>query len=84
MYRLYVRNIPYSASSDSLREFLTAQQWEIESVRVIRNEDTGVSRGFGFVTFRNDIDMGEALLMANKKKLSFLGRDLLLERARPR
>jgi len=84
MFVLFVQNIPYSASSESLKEFLVAQLWDIESVRVIQNEDTGVSRGFGFVTFNNDIDMGEALLLSKKKNLQFLGRDLQLERARPR
>jgi RNA recognition motif-containing protein len=84
MFVLFVQNIPYSASSESLKKFLVAKLWGIESVRVIQNEDTGVSRGFGFVTFNNDIDMGEALLLSKKKNLQFLGRDLQLERARPR
>lgn len=47
--RLYVGNLSYSASQDSLREAFT-KFGEITDVHLVADRETGQSRGFGFVT----------------------------------
>ncbi len=47
--RLYVGNLSYSTTNDSLRaEF--AKFGEVTDVHVMSDRETGQSRGFGFVT----------------------------------
>jgi RNA recognition motif-containing protein len=46
--KLYVGNLPFSASSESLRT-LFSQHGEVTSAEIVMDRDTGRSRGFGFV-----------------------------------
>jgi RNA recognition motif-containing protein len=46
--KLYVGNLPYTATDEELRE-LFAQHGSVESAVVITDRETGRSRGFGFV-----------------------------------
>ena len=46
--KLYVGNLPFSASEDSVRD-LFADHGEVESVNLITDRETGRPRGFGFV-----------------------------------
>ena len=50
--KLYVGNLPYSVTEDTLRE-LFASYGEVQSVTVITDRDTGQPRGFGFVEMEN-------------------------------
>ncbi|PYR68891.1 MAG: hypothetical protein DMG20_08580 [Acidobacteria bacterium] len=43
--KLYVGNLPFSATDDSLREMF-AQAGQVESARIITDRDTGRSKGF--------------------------------------
>jgi RNA recognition motif-containing protein len=46
--RLYVGNLPFSATDQELRD-LFEKHGEVTSVNVITDRETGRSRGFGFV-----------------------------------
>ncbi len=46
--KLYVGNLPFSATEDQLRE-LFEKHGTVESVSVIIDRETGRSRGFGFI-----------------------------------
>jgi RNA recognition motif-containing protein len=46
--RLYVGNLPFSATDESLRA-LFAKHGTVEKVSIITDRDTGRPRGFGFV-----------------------------------
>ena len=46
--RLYVGNLPYSATEDQLTE-LFSRAGKVDSVRVMRDMATGRARGFAFV-----------------------------------
>ena len=46
--KLYVGNLPYLTTDDELRT-LFAQAGTVSSVAVIKDRDTGTSKGFGFV-----------------------------------
>lgn len=50
--KLYVGNLPFSATEDQLRD-LFAQYGEVQSVRLINDRETGRPRGFGFVEMEN-------------------------------
>jgi RNA recognition motif-containing protein len=48
MSKIYVGNLPFSATEDSVRT-LFAQHGTVDSVSLINDRDTGRPRGFGFV-----------------------------------
>ena len=50
--KLYVGNLPFSATEDEVRE-LFGKHGEIHSVALINDRDTGRPRGFGFVEMEN-------------------------------
>ena len=51
--KLYVGNLPYSATEQSLREAFAASG-TVDSVSVITDRDTGQSKGFAFVEMATD------------------------------
>jgi RNA recognition motif-containing protein len=48
MSKLYVGNLPFSATEDAVRT-LFSQHGTVDSVALIMDRDTGQPRGFGFV-----------------------------------
>ncbi len=76
---VYVGNLAFSVTSDSLRE-LFEQYGAVSSASVVMDRDTGRSRGFGFV----EMDSGgeEAIEALNGK--DWEGRTLTVNEARPR
>jgi len=48
MKKLFVGNLPFSASEDEIRD-LFEQHGPVHSVRLINDRETGRPRGFGFV-----------------------------------
>ena len=51
---LFVRNLPYDASEDDVREsFQICGKIIDDGVRVVRNHSNGQSKGFGYVEFKN-------------------------------
>ena len=79
--KLYVGNLPYSTSEDELRE-LFAQAGSVVSVAVIRDRDSGRSKGFGFVEMDSDADAQNAISKFNSYKMG--ERALTVNPARPR
>ena len=53
MKKLYVGNLPFSASEDEIRE-LFGQFGAVHSVALINDRETGRPRGFGFVEIDDD------------------------------
>ncbi|HEA46661.1 MAG TPA: RNA-binding protein [Candidatus Pacearchaeota archaeon] len=78
--RIYVGNLPWSVTKDKLDE-LFSSFGEIEESLVVVNKYTGRSRGFGFVTFKNDADADKALAEMNEKEVE--GRNLSVREAKP-
>jgi RNA recognition motif-containing protein len=78
--KLFVRNIAWEATEDTLRKWLTdAQGYEVSEVRIIQSGEDGRSRGFGFVTFLSDAAGREA--MRDLDGEVFMGRELHVEEA---
>lgn len=78
--KLFVGSLPWSINSDSLRN-LFSQYGEIVDAVVITDRDTGRSKGFGFVTFKNEEDANKALEMGGKE---VEGRAIVVNIAKPR
>lgn len=79
--KLYVGNLSYSTSDDDLRT-LFAQAGTVVSVAVIKDRDTGTSKGFGFVEMTSQVDAQKAISMFNAYKLG--ERSLTVNMAKPR
>lgn len=79
--KLFVANIAFSVSDDSLRDHF-ATIGNVLSARVICDRDTGRSRGFGFVEMETDELAQQAISMLHEKE--FDGRELTISVAKPR
>ena len=80
MTKLYVGNLPWTASEDDLRE-LFSSIGEIHSCNLITDRDTGRSRGFGFVEL-DKADANKAISQLNGQ--DFSGRPLRVNEAQDR
>src|SRR5215510_9182407 len=78
--KLYVGNLPFSATDDSLRE-LFAQSGSVNSATIITDRDTGRSKGFGFVEMSSDQEAADAITKFNGT--NFEGRSVTVNEARP-
>ena len=78
--KIFVGSLPWSITSDSLKE-LFVQFGEITEAILITDRDTGRSKGFGFVTFANAEDAQKALEL-NGKEVE--GRTIVVNLAKPR
>jgi RNA recognition motif-containing protein len=79
--KLYVGNLPYSASEQDLQD-LFSQAGAVESVNVMRDMATGRARGFAFVEMVTDDDAQKAIDQLNNT--DFGGRNLTVNEARPK
>ena len=77
--KLYVGNLSYDTTTDSLKSAF-AQAGEVVEAVVMSDKMTGRSRGFGFVTVE-DADAAKAIEMWNYKDLD--GRRIRVNEARP-
>jgi cold-inducible RNA-binding protein len=78
--KLFVGNLPYSVTKDKLTEVFSAQG-ELEEATVIVDKFSGRSKGFGFVTFKNDADADKAMAALNGKDIE--GRAMTVNEAKP-
>jgi RNA recognition motif-containing protein len=80
MKKIYVGNIPFNATEQDLRD-LFSEYGEIESLKIIQDQFTNRSRGFGFVEMADDQAAKKAMETLNGK--DFLGKNLTVNEARP-
>jgi RNA recognition motif-containing protein len=79
--KLYVGNLSYSATEDDLRD-LFSQAGTVTSVVLIKDRDTGRSKGFGFVEMETQAEIEKAISQFNDTQ--FQNRMLKVNLARPR
>lgn len=79
--KLYVGNMTYDTTEDQLRT-LFAEAGTVVTVDVIKDRDTGMAKGFAFVTMGSQDDAAKAISLLNGKEVS--GRALTVNAARPR
>jgi RNA recognition motif-containing protein len=78
--KLYVGNLPYSATDSTLNQ-LFAQVGAVASAQVIMDRDSGRSKGFGFVEMTSEADATAAIQKFNGQDLD--GRALTVNEAKP-
>jgi RNA recognition motif-containing protein len=79
--KVYVGNLSYATTEDELRT-LFAQAGTVKSVALIKDRDTGRSKGFAFVEFETQVEAQKAISMFNGQQLG--DRELTVNLARPR
>ncbi len=80
MTKLYVGNLPFTATEESIRN-LFAPHGTVEKISLVSDRDTGRPRGFGFVEM-SDADASRAMQALNGKELD--GRALKINEAQDR
>ncbi|MBI5098915.1 MAG: RNA-binding protein [Nitrospirae bacterium] len=78
--KLYVGSIPFTATEEDLSN-LFSTIGEVESVKIITDQATGRSKGFGFVEMTTEEDAKRAIDDLNGK--SFMERSIVVNEARP-
>ena len=78
--KVYVGNLPFTVDSAKMKE-LFSSYGEIEEATVISDKFSGRSKGFGFVTFKDDKEAEKAIKAMNDKEIE--GRKLKVNEARP-
>jgi len=76
---LYVGNLPFTTTSENLREAFAAYG-NVSRAQVIVDRETGRSRGFGFV----EMESGAEEAVTKMNGASFQGRTLTVNEAQPR
>jgi RNA recognition motif-containing protein len=79
--KLYVGNLSFSTTEDDLRN-LFFQAGTVASVALIKDRDSGQSKGFAFVEMSNQAEAENAIRMFNGHSLG--DRELRVSIARPR
>lgn len=79
--KLYVGNLPYSATEQTLRDAFSASG-TVDSATVITDRDTGQSKGFGFVEMSTDAEAQAATQAMNGQTLD--GRQIKVNEAKPK
>ncbi|MEO7904298.1 MAG: RNA-binding protein [Candidatus Saccharimonadales bacterium] len=78
---LFIGSLAYATNDDALKAFFETIG-EVESARVITDRDSGRSKGFGFVEYKNDEDNQKAVDQLDGKELD--GRAISVGLARPK
>ena len=78
--RLYVGNLPFSATADDVRSAFEGVG-EVSDVHLVVDRETGRARGFAFVEMATDQDAQTAVSTLNERE--FGGRRLTVNEAKP-
>ncbi len=79
--KLYVGNLSYNTHDEDLREAFS-KIGEVLSVALITDQETGRSKGFGFVEMAADEDAEKAISALNGT--NFMDRTITVNEARPK
>ena len=77
--KLYVGNLAFTTTEDDLREAF-GQFGSVVSAQIVKDRETGRSRGFAFV----ELGEGGDQAIANMNGAMFQGRSLTVNEAKPR
>lgn len=78
---MYVGNLNYRVKEGDLEEAMS-NYGTVTSVKVIKDRETGKSKGFAFVEMENDQEASAA--MAEMNGAEFMGRQLVIKEALPK
>ncbi|MDR0698427.1 MAG: RNA-binding protein [Tannerella sp.] len=75
---IYVGNLNYRIQEDDLKSVME-RYGIVDSIKVIKDRETGRSKGFAFVEMQNDKDAKKAIEDLNEKE--FEGRQMVVKEA---
>lgn len=78
---LYVGNLSWTMTEDDLRN-LFEQYGTVNSIKIVKDRETGRSKGFGFVEMENDTEAQNALSSLYDQEV--LGRKIVINEAQER
>ena len=78
--KLYVGNLSYEVTESTLEEMF-APHGSVQSAQVIKDRDTGRSKGFGFVEMSSEQEAHTAINALNGQQSN--GRSLTVNEAKP-
>ncbi len=81
MKNIYVGNISFQTSEQDLDAAFSAYG-QVDRVQIVKDRDTGQSRGFAFVEMLNNAEADKAMAALNGADMG--GRTLTVNEARPR
>jgi RNA recognition motif-containing protein len=81
MARLYMGNLPQMSTEQELHTWIESHGFKVETVQVIKDLDTGQSRGFAFAELPEVLDAQEAVNALNGQAME--GHNLRVSEARP-
>lgn len=79
--KLFVGSLPWSVDDKSLQETFE-EHGTVVSAKVIKDRESGKSRGFGFVEMENSTDAQNAIKALNQSDLK--GRSIVVNEAKAR
>ncbi len=79
--KIYVGNIPFQTTETDLQTHFS-QAGDVVSVKILKDHQTGHSRGFAFVEMSTRREAQKAISMLNKR--NFMEKELLVKEARVR
>jgi len=79
--KIYVGNLSFTTTEDELRT-LFSEAGTVTSVALIKDRDTGQSKGFAFIEMSNQSEAEKAIQIFNGKSVG--SRELKVNLARPR
>ena len=78
---IYVGNLSYEITDDEVKD-LFSPHGEISSVSIIKDKQSGQSKGFGFIEMPNQAEAEEAIKALNESEVK--GRNIKVNTARPK
>lgn len=78
--KLYIGSLSYDTTEESLKEYFSGAG-TVVSATVITHQDSGRSKGFGFVEMSSEEEAQKAIEMFNGQDLD--GRRIVVDEARP-
>ncbi len=78
---IYVGNLSYKVRENDLREVLE-DYGTVDSVKIIKDRDTGKSKGFAFIEMASDAEAQKAIEELNGAE--YEGRTMVVKEARPK
>lgn len=81
MTNIFVGNLSYQATEDDLQHAFS-QFGAVDRVSIVRDRETGQSRGFGFVEMANPEEANTAIAALNDREVK--GRAIKVNQARPK
>lgn len=78
---IYIGNLNYRVREDDLKQVLE-EYGVVDSVKIIKDRETGKSKGFGFAEMPDDAAAKKAIEELNEAE--YEGRQMVVKEARPK